>query len=194
VKWGQKNQATRLSLPHQDHIQPHRHLIVVKSRPPRILPALLKAKECSPGITYNVSPLHLNSFSLFSYPKIHTSVSIYIPFPVPWFGGEHTNTVTWLVNPLKLTANFSPFCIGPPGFEGSRVMDRIKSLSISGQCSKSKNCCWVWVSQRGLGTNSASRLTTLRTSFGDASISICVLIIWKSHFYEEVNGSWFFLH
>jgi len=40
--------------------------------------------------------------------------------------------------------------IGPPGFEGSRVMDRIKSLPISSQCSKSKNCCSVWVSQGGV--------------------------------------------
>jgi hypothetical protein len=56
---------------------------------------------------------------------------------------RHTNTVTLLARPLKVTDNFSAFWIGPPQLEGRRVIDRIKSLLISGQCSKSKNCVHV---------------------------------------------------
>ena len=50
-----------------------------------------------------------------------------------------TSTFTLLMIPPKLTASFSLILIGPSGCEGSREIDLIMSLLISGQCSKSRN-------------------------------------------------------
>jgi hypothetical protein len=129
--------------PRQEHVQAKRDLIIVESSPSRVLLALLKAKGMLPGdhVQQVTSPLEL-CFGVLLSPE-NISISFYSYLWLPAFRGlqgtSRTKTVTTLLTPLKLTDSFSSFPIGP--FElGRRATDRIKSLFISGQCSKSKNC------------------------------------------------------
>jgi len=127
----------------QENIQPERQLIVVKGSPARILLARLEAERVFPRnhIQQVTPPLELRLGILLSQNNIISSRLLFIPAIPSRFAGKvgRTSTVTRLVMPLKLTDNLSPFSIGPL-LCGSRVMERIKSLFMSPQCSKSKNC------------------------------------------------------